>query len=154
VAFDIYVAGYEPDPPANVQARVAEAGILVTWQPSSAIPGAFDPMGSPPLGYYDILIRGQEAGRVYGWAQRDRPLSEASYLVPFHRQDFGPGDLGLALEEMDDGVYYLDLSAVSESPKGTAGQGTECEVIDYSGEELRLVIEGGQVRVEAPSRGK
>jgi hypothetical protein len=149
VASDVYVGGHEPDPPANVRAEVVEAGVLVTWEPSPLIPGAFDPGKSPPLGFYQITLSGEEVGMLYGWNQVDRPLLETSYLIPFHRQDFGPGDLGLALEEMDDGVYYLNLDAFSTAPEGMAGQGHECAASDPA-ERMQIIIEGGQVRVEAP----
>jgi hypothetical protein len=149
VASDVYVGGYEPDPPANVQAEVVEAGILVTWQPSPAIPGALDPSRSPPSGFYQITLFGEEAGMLYGWNHSGRPLPEASHLIPFRRQDFGPGDRGLALEEMDDGVYFLGLDAFSTAPEGTAGQGLECSAADPA-ENIQIVIEGGQVRIERP----
>jgi hypothetical protein len=148
VASDVYVGGYEPDPPANVRAEVVEAGILVTWDPSPAIPGAFDPSGSPPFGSYSIYLHHEGGELSYGWGH-DWPLPETSHLIPFHRQDFDSGDLGSALEEMDDGVYYLELDAFSVAPKGTAGQGTECIAHDPA-EGFRIVIEEGQVRIEKP----
>jgi hypothetical protein len=141
VASDIYLGGYEPDPPANVQAVIIETGILITWEPPPVIPGAFDPSRSPHIGVYQIGLG------PYGWNHWGRPLPETSHLIPFRRQDFGPGDLGQALEEMDDGVYYLDLYAFSFAPEGTVGQGYECVV---HAEEIHVVIEGGQVRVEKP----
>jgi hypothetical protein len=147
VASDVYAGGYEPDPPANVQAEVVEAGILVTWQPSPAIPGAFDPSRSPPSGFYQITLYREEVGMSYGWHHPDRPLPEASHLIPFRHQDFGPGDRGLALEEMDDGVYYLSVDAFSAAPEGTAGHGLECAATDPA-ENIRIVIEGGEVRIE------
>jgi hypothetical protein len=149
VASDVYVGGYEPDPPANVQAEVVGAGILVTWDPSPAIPGAFDPSRSPPLGFYQITLFGEEVGMLYGWNHSGRPLPEASHLIPFRRQDFGPGDFGLALEEMGDGVYALSLDAFSTAPEGTAGQGLECSAADPA-ENIQIVIQGGQMRVEGP----
>ena len=149
VASDVYVGGHEPDPPANVQAEVVEAGILVTWDPSPVIPGAFDPSGSPPLGFYQITLFGEEVGMLYGWNHSGRPLPEASHLIPFRRQDFGPDDFGLALEEMEDGVYALGLDAFSTAPEGTAGQGLECSAADPA-ENIRIVIQGGQMRVEKP----
>ncbi|UCC64581.1 MAG: FecR domain-containing protein [Anaerolineae bacterium] len=141
VASDIYLGGYEPDPPANVQAVVIETGILITWEPPPVIPGAFDPSRSPHVGVYQIDLG------PYGWNHWGRPLPETSHLIPFRRQDFGPGDIGQALEEMDDGVYYLDLYAFSFAPEGTIGQGYECVV---HAEEIHIGIEGGQVRVEKP----
>jgi len=150
VASDVYLGGYEPDPPGNVQAEVVEAGILVTWNPCPVIPGAFNPSRSPPLGNYDVVLQGEGAGMMHGWARRGRPLPQTSCLIPFRRQDFGPSDRGLALEEMDDGVYYLTLHAFSDAPEGTAGQGLDCEAVDDPVEWIRIVIEGGQVRVEAP----
>jgi len=149
VASDVYLGGYEPDPPVNIQAEVIEAGLLVTWDPSPVIPGAFDPSRSPPLGSYQITLYQEEVGTLHGWHHFGRPLPETSHLVPFRRQDFGPGDLGLALEEMDDGIYFLSLDAFSAAPEGTAGQGHECAAIDPA-ENIQIVIEGGQVRVEKP----
>jgi len=149
VATDVYVGGYEPDPPADIQAKVVEAGVLVTWTPSPVIPGGFEPSRSPPLGFYQITLYREGVGMFYGWNQADRPLPEASHLIPFRHQDFGPGDRGLALEELDDGVYYLSLDAFSAAPEGTAGQGNGCAAVDPA-ENIRVVIEGGQVRVEGP----
>jgi hypothetical protein len=144
---DVYIGGYEPDPPVSMQAEVVEAGVLVTWAPSPAIPGAFEPSQSPPLGFYQITLFREDAGMLYGWNQADRPLPEASHLIPFLRQDFGPGDVGVALEEMDDGVYSLSLDAFSTAPEGTAGQGLEC-ASDDPAENIQIVIEGGQMRIE------
>ena len=56
VATDVYVGGYEPDPPVNIRAELVENGILVTWDAPPVIPGAFDPGVSPPLGNYLIAI--------------------------------------------------------------------------------------------------
>jgi len=149
VASDVYLGGYEPHPPANVRAEVVEAGILVAWDPSPVIPGAFDPGGSPPLGFYQITLYQEEVGMVYGWHQAGEPLPEVSHLIPFRRDDFGPGDTGLTLEGMDDGVYSLSLDAFSAAPEGTAGQGLECTAFDPA-ENIRMIIERGQVRVEKP----
>jgi hypothetical protein len=149
VASDFYVGGYEPDPPANVQAEVVEAGILVTWDPSPVIPGAFEPSRSPPFGSYQINLHREEGGMLYGWHHFGKRLSETSHLIPLRRQDFGSGDKGLALEEMGDGVYLLGLDAFSAEPGGMAGQGHECASNDPA-ENIRIVIEGGQMRVEKP----
>ncbi len=146
---DVYLGGYEPDPPSHIRAAVVEAGLLVTWDPSPAISGAFEPSGSPPFGFYQITLVGEGTGMVYGWHHAGRSIAEPSHLVPFRRQDFGPGDLGRALEEMEDGIYYLSVTAFSAAPEGTAGQGHECSAHDPA-QDIRLIIEGGQVRVEAP----
>jgi hypothetical protein len=50
---------------------------------------------------------------------------------------------------MDDGVYDLSVGAFSVAPEGTAGQGLECESHDPA-EDIQIVIEGGQARVEGP----
>ena len=148
VASDVYVGGYEPDPPPHIQAEVVEDGILVTWEPSPAIPGAFDPGGSPPRGFYQMSLAGED-GMSFGWNNVEMPLPETFHLIPLSRQDFGPGDRGLALEEMDDGVYDLSVGAFSVAPEGTAGRGLECESHDPA-EDIQIVIEGGQARVEGP----
>lgn len=142
VATDVYVGALAQDPPANVQAEVVEAGILVTWDPVPVIPGSFDPTGSPPLGDYQIVLgRVGERDASYGWDwyRAGRPLVEMSHLVPFRRQDFGPGDIGQALEELDDGVYHLHVWAHSD----------EFAARDPA-EEILVFIEAGQVRVEKP----
>ena len=149
VTSNVYIGGYEPDPPNNIQAEVVETGILVTWDPSPVIPGAFEPNGSPPLGWYSILLTQEEGELVYGWEHEHRPLPETTYLIPFRRQDFGPSDTGLALKEMEDGVYYLELHAFSVAPEGTAGHYVECIAHDPA-QNIRIVIEGGQVRIEGP----
>jgi hypothetical protein len=147
VASDVYVGGYELDPPTHIQAEVVEDGILVTWEPSPAIPGAFDPGKSPPRGFYQMTLAGE--GMEFGWNSVGMPLPETSHLIPLRRQDFGPGDRGLALEEMDDGVYNLWVVAYSVAPEGTAGRDLECEAHDPV-EDIQIVIEGGQARVEGP----
>ena len=86
---------------------------------------------------------------LYGWGKEIRHVPETSHLIPLRRLDFGPGDMGLALEELDDGVYYLSLYAFSSAPEGTAGQGFECVARDPA-EDIRIVVEGGQARVEKP----
>jgi hypothetical protein len=146
---DIYLGGYEPDPPADVRAEIAEGGILVTWAWPRVIPGAFDPAGSPRVGHYYIGVDGEGLGSVYAWGQRGDPLVEMSHLIPFRRQDFGPGDRGLSLEEMDDGVYRLFIQPASWAPEGTAGQQLECQAQDPA-QDVWFVIEGGQVRIEGP----
>ena len=149
-ASDVYLGGYEPDPPANVMAEVVEDGILVTWDPSPTIPGGFDPGGVPPLGsYYIVLDREdrEEGMASYQWSQMGASLTETSHLIPFRREHFAFGDEGLALEEMDDGFYYLQLTAFSLAPVGTAGQGVECSATDPA-EEVSIVIEAGQVRIK------
>jgi hypothetical protein len=149
VCSDVYFGGYEPDPPANVQAEVVEAGILVTWDPSRVIPGVFEPNRSPPLGSYVIYLIRKEGELVYGWGPGDRPLLEMSHLIPFRRQDFGQDDAGLALEEIEDGVYYLRMDTFTVAPEETAGPAIECYAHDPA-ENIWIVIEGSQVRVEAP----
>jgi hypothetical protein len=73
----------------------------------------------------------------------------ADSLIPLRHQEFGPADRGLALEELEDGVYYLGLDAFSSAPEGTAGHGNECSAIDPA-EAVKIVIQGGQVRIEEP----
>jgi hypothetical protein len=148
VATDVYVGGYEPDPPVNIRAELVENGILVTWDAPPVIPGAFDPGASPPLGNYLIAIDPEGGGTGCGWISIDLPVPETSHLIPFRRQDFGPGDRGQALEELNDGVYYLRMSAHSVPPRGTAGQGFECGTL--ATESIRIVIKGDQVRIEEP----
>lgn len=144
VASDVYVGGYEVDPPSNVHAEVVATGILVTWDPLLVIPGAFDPSGSPSIGHYHIPLNREGGEKLYSWSG-----SETSHLIPFNRQDLSPspGVWGLALEEMGDGVYSLNVHAASHAPEGTAGHGIECQVVDPA-ENIRFVIEGGQVRIE------
>jgi Tol biopolymer transport system component len=148
---DVYLGGYEPDPPANVKAEVVEDGIWVTWDPSPTIPGGFDPGGVPPLGSYNIFLdredREEGISPYYRWSQMGASLKETSHLIPFRRQHFALGDEGLALEEMDDGFYHLELSAFSLAPEGTAGQGVECTSTDPA-ETVHIIIEEGQVRIE------
>jgi hypothetical protein len=139
VATDTYVGGSAQDPPTNVQGEVVEAGILVTWDPVPVIPGSFDPTGSPPLGDYQIALNREGEGALYGWDQLGSSLVEMSHLVPLRRQDLGPGDRGLALEELGDGVYHLDMWTHSD----------EFAAHDPA-EELLIFIEGGQIRVEKP----
>jgi len=105
-------------------------------------------MDRRPLAFIQSLNR-EEGELAYGWNHEGRPLPETSCLIPFRRQDLGPGDTGLALEEMDDGVYYLELHAFSVAPEGTAGHYVECIAHDPA-QNIRIVIEGGQVRIEGP----
>jgi hypothetical protein len=150
VAFDVYVGSNEPDPPTNVRAEVVKAGVLVTWEPSPAIPGAFDPSGSPPIGHYVVFLFREDKGGelVYGW-NSGISLPETSHLIPLHRQDFVPDDAGLALEELDDGVYRIEMYTRSMAPEGTSGQRDECWAKNSS-LNITLIIKEGQVQVEAP----
>jgi hypothetical protein len=154
VCSDTYIGGYEPDPPTNVQAEVVVDGILVTWDPSPIIPGAFDPGGSPPLGFYSICLKQEGGDTLYCWNHGGRPLPETSYCIPFRRQDFSQdtpdhGDSGMALEEMTDGAYYLKIETFSVEPKKRAWQHAECMANDPA-QYVWFVIEGGQVRIERP----
>ena len=146
VTSDVYVGGNELDSPTNLRAEVVEAGVLVRWDPPPEIPGAFEPSKSPPHGFYQISLT--EGEIAYGWNHVGRPLPETSHLIPLRRQDFGPGDRGVALEEMDDGVYYVLLTAFSLAPEGSAGHTNECSV--EAEEQIPIIIEGGQVRIETP----
>jgi len=149
VVSDVYVGGNEPDPPTDVRAEVVEAGVLVSWAPTPAIPGAFDPSASPPLGFYQLSLANEEGEMVYGWSSVDQPLAETSHLIPFRRQDFGPGDRGLVLSKIPDGTYSLVVEAFSVAPKGSAGHVNECSAHDPA-EEIRIIIEGGQVGIKKP----
>jgi hypothetical protein len=148
VTSDVYLGGYETDPPANFRAEVVEAGVLATWDPSPVIPGAFDPTASPPLGHYHIGVAEEGGGSVYTWNPLG-PLLETSHLIPFRSQDFDPGGRGLALGEWGDGVYGLCIHAASDAPEGSAGQGLDGAVRNPADDWL-IVIEGGQVQVEKP----
>jgi len=57
--------------------------------------------------------------------------------------------VGLALEELDDGIYFVHAYARNVAPEGTGGRKDECWAED-SAQSIRIVIEGGQLRVEAP----
>ena len=103
VAYDVYVGGKEPDPPTNVRAEVVAGGVQVTWKPSPVIPGAFDPGGSPRVGYYAVFLNGAQGELQYGW-NGGYSSPEPAHLIPLHRQDFGPDDAGLALEALGDGT--------------------------------------------------
>jgi|GEM_PF-1802374 len=145
MASDVYVGGNEPDPPTEVRAEVLEDGILVSWAPTPVIPGAFDPSASPPLGFYQISLAGEE-GIVYGWQSFDQPLVETSHLIPFDRRDLSPEDRGLALNEIPDGTYSLVVEAFSMAPAGSIGHVNECSAHDPA-EGIRIIIEDGQVRI-------
>lgn len=142
VTSDVYIGGYEVNPPSNIHAEIVETGILITWDVLPVIPGAFDPSGSPSIGHYHIPINRETGEKLYSWSG-----SETSHLIPFSRQDLGPHDVGLALEDMGDGIYNLGVHAASYAPKGTAGYGIECQAFDPAGI-IRFVIEGGQIRIE------
>jgi hypothetical protein len=149
VASDVYLGSYQPDPPANVEVRVAKSGLLVTWDPAPVIPGAFDPGGVVPFGFYAIYVVKEDGEVLYGWGSDDGPLPETSHLIPFRRQDFDNSDAGLALEEMDDGLHYVRVVSFSVAPEGTAGVYVEC-IADDPAERAWIVIEGGQVLVKEP----
>ena len=150
VASDIYLGGHEPDPPSNVQARVVEDGILVTWDPSPIIPGAFDPGASPPIGFYKLTLWDAEGETLYSWGPVEGGSQpETSHLVPFRRQDFVLGASGLALEGFGDGTFYISMDAFSYAPEEAAGHGLECEAQDPE-KGIWIVIEEGQVQIENP----
>jgi hypothetical protein len=146
---EVYSGGHEPAPPSNIRAEVLETGVLVTWDPSPIISGAFDPSASPPLGFYQINLSSEAGGTGYGWNHPGRSLPDTFHLIPFRRQEFGPGDSGQALEEMGDGVYYIDIDAFSSAPEGTGGYGHECAAFDPE-ERIHIIVERGQPRVESP----
>ena len=144
------LGGHEPDPPSNVQARVVEDGILVTWDPSPIIPGAFDPGASPPIGFYKLTLWDAEGQTLYSWGPVDEGSQpETAHLVPFRRQDFVLGASGLALEGFGDGTFYISMDAYSYAPEEAAGYGLECEAQDPE-EGIWIVIKEGQARIEKP----
>jgi hypothetical protein len=69
------------------------------------------------------------------------------YLIPLHRQDFGPADAGLALETLGDGTCRADVNARGVAAEEAAGRQDEC-TSKNSAQDIRPVIEKGQVRVE------
>ena len=89
---------------------------------------------------------GEGVGMAYGWHHEVR-LPETSHVIPLRRQDFGQGDRGQALEELQDSLYYLSVAAFSRPPEGTAGRSNECASHDPA-EDIQIRVEGGQVRVE------
>jgi hypothetical protein len=147
VVSDVYLGYHEPDPPSNVQARVVEDGILVTWDPSPIIPGAFDPGASPPIGFYSLTLWDAEGEVLYNWISDWESQLETSHLVPFLRQDFAPGASGLALEELEGKTIRISMNAVSSAPEDAAGHGLECEAQDPE-EGIWVVIQEGQVQIE------
>jgi hypothetical protein len=149
VESDVYLGGYEPDPPTNVRAEVVEGSILVTWEPSPVIPGAFDLAGSPPVGQYHVSVAEPAVRELYIWVTGGPPQQVTSHLIPFRRQDLDPEAVGFPMEEWGDGVYGLAVHTGSWAPEGTAGRHHECTARDTA-EDWYIVIEGGQVRVEKP----
>lgn len=152
-ASDIYIGGKEPDPPTHVRAVVVAGGLQITWAPSPVIPGAFDPAGSPPVGYYVIFLYNAKGEPLYSWLGGPTPPTAPSHLIPLHQQDFTPGDAGLALEALGDGTYRVDVNARSVTPDATpqvvTARTDECISKD-SAQDIRLVIEKGQARVGTP----
>ena len=71
------------------------------------------------------------------------PFTETSHLIPSACEDVAAASGGLALGVLDDGCYYLQLTAYSETPEGTAGHGFECAAWDPD-ENVQILIEGGQ----------
>ncbi|TAN32130.1 hypothetical protein EPN28_04935 [Patescibacteria group bacterium] len=117
------------DAPRNVSAIVNADGILATWNPVPVVPG-FDPSGSPSLGFYQIEIRQDLGGDLYGASL----ILNSSHLIPF--LDFGgvgPGvpdgnNFGSSLLELGNGTYVFDVIAFSKGVPGTASAGLECQV--------------------------
>lgn len=149
VASDVYLGGYEPDPPSNVQAKVVEDGILVTWDPSSIILGAFDPDASPPIGVYKLSLWDVAGVTMYGWISDSESQPETSHLIPFRRQDFAPGASGLALEELEGRAFRISMDILIYAPEEAAWYGLDCEAWDPA-EEIWITIEEGQVQIENP----
>jgi hypothetical protein len=147
VASDVYLGGYEPDPPANVQAEVVKDGILVTWDPSPIISGAFDPGASPPVGFYQLTLWDAEGETLYSWGGGSQP--KTAHLVPLRRQDFAPGASGLALQELEGKTFRISIDAFSSAPEETAGHGLECQAQDPE-EGIRVVVKEGQVQIKEP----
>jgi hypothetical protein len=149
VASDVYLGAHEPDPPSNVQARVVEDGILVTWDPSPIIPGAFDSGAPPPIGFYGLNLWDAGGEVLYSWISDWESQAETSHLVPFRRQDFMPGASGLALEELEGRTFRISMDTLSYAPEEAAGHGLECEAWDPT-EEIWIAIKEGQVQIENP----
>lgn len=146
-AADVYLGGNEPHPPTNVRAELVDAGVLIRWDPSPVIPGAFDPGSTSPVGFYQMNLSAEEGGSVYGWNYFDT-LPETEHLIPYQPEDFTDGDRGQALRTLDDGTYTLSMDAFSTAPEGSNGHANECSAHDPA-EAIEIIIEAGEIRLES-----
>ncbi len=81
--------------------------------------GSFEPENN--IGWYQMEIYNSENKMMYG---AHAIVSE--HLIPQNREDFlNEGDWGLALSEMEDGVYTLNVNVHSIAPDGSGGLGIE-----------------------------
>ena len=116
VTTDVYVGEYQIPPPTNVQLADDPGGILVTWNQTTVLPGAFDP-GSG-VGFNQITLLQRQNGDwhdVYGEAEINGNVT----LIPNHV-------LQALLDEHGPGLEYrVMVSSFSVAPNDSAGYGLE-----------------------------
>ncbi len=136
---DVYVGGYIPERPTDVNAMIESGGILVSWAPASVIPGSFDPPSG--IGFYQITVLKVGMGDVFGanW------IADNNHLIPNTTGLFGPHDYGTAIGDLDDGTYAVNVASFSQAPQGSAGYELEAAASCYGEEQWIFDIENGSV---------
>ncbi|MBI3738799.1 MAG: carboxypeptidase regulatory-like domain-containing protein [Chloroflexi bacterium] len=123
--------------PSNIGASYTyEDNVSLTWDPVTAVPGQFDPGGTPQVGYYQIGISpfNWPGAGDYGSAW----VASPTHIIPWN--SFEPGsnglpngfDFGMALGQLPDGDYQVGLYAFSWPAPNTGGFEHECMVFDSS----------------------
>jgi len=143
-AMDIYVGGYIPGPPTDVDAsKLYEngifKGILMDWTEPGTILGAFQPADG--IGFYQITVFPEEGDSVFGANQ----IEEPPHLIPNIEDDFGDYDHGTPLSEIEDGTYNILVMSLSVAPEGSAGSGLEAHVDCASADEWFFDVVGDVV---------
>ncbi|GAB4572271.1 MAG: hypothetical protein Kow0077_11230 [Anaerolineae bacterium] len=129
------------DAPRNINATLTDRGVLLTWEPVTPVEGGFNPGGA-----YLIRIHSAEADTIthlFNPLYEDRgAASVPRYLIPWGQLYRPPSATGLALNELPDGEYLIEVWAVSTRPS----TGDECRAIDSS-QSLRMRISGEEIGI-------
>ncbi len=125
--------------PRAVRASLDERGIQLNWEAVPPVEGGFNPGGAYLIRVVDANL--PASMRLFGPLYEDRgAASVPRYQIPWSRLFRPPTATGLALDELPDGQYQIEVWAVTTRPSS----GDECRAI-YSGETIRMVISQGNI---------
>jgi hypothetical protein len=129
------------DAPHNITAALTDRGIQLAWDPVAGVEGGFNPGGA-----YLIRLHRADADfatRIFAPLYDDRgAASVPRYLIPWGRLYRPPTASGIAIDELPDGEYVIEVWAISARPS----TGDECRAY-YSAETLTMRINQGEIGI-------
>jgi hypothetical protein len=124
------------DGPRAIQAALDERGIQLSWDAVPPVEGGFNPGGAYLIRVVDANL--PASMRLFGPLYEDRGASSVPRdQIPWGRLFRPPTATGVALDELPDGQYQIEVWAVTTRPSS----GDECRGI-YSGETIQMTVAG------------